>query len=315
MKKLIGVLLLCSAFFTTTHSSIAAPIVLSDIAPTHSLVSMVMGDIGDSSLLIDSANSPHDFSLRPSDARKLSNADIIFYTSSVLTPWLDDALISLADGTPLVELISTQGTTLLEFRDNNVFEHDHAHDHDHSSDDHNSELTFDPHAWLDPSNAQVWLKRIASELSAIDPPNAARYQANSLDAIRMIEEMSENVRQSISTINEHAYVVFHDSYHYFESYFDIHAIAAINLADGTHPSIQQITQLQALLNNTKATCVFSEPQYSERLVNTITQGTHAKRGVLDPLGVNLSTGKGLYNSLIQSLSDELLRCLTSDDNS
>ncbi len=317
MKKLIGVLSLCPTLIATTQSSIAAPVVLSDIAPTHSLVSMVMGDIASPSLLIDSSNSPHDFSLRPSDARKLSDADIIVYTSSVLTPWLDDALTSLADGTPLVELVTTQGTTLLEFRDNNVFDHDHSHDHDHkhATDEHDSASTFDPHAWLDPSNAQVWLKRIANELAAIDPENADGYQANALDAIKMIEEMSGQVQQTISSINEHSYVVFHDSYHYFESYFDIHAIASINLGDGTHPSISQITQLKALLKETKTTCVFSEPQYSERLVNTITEGTSARRGVLDPLGVNLSPGADLYSRLIESLSNELLRCLSSDDKS
>ncbi|MFK8076584.1 MAG: zinc ABC transporter substrate-binding protein [Granulosicoccus sp.] len=317
MKQLIGVLSLCSTIFATTQSSIAAPVVLSDIAPTHSLVSMVMGEIGAPSLLIDSSNSPHDFSLRPSDARKLSNADIIFYTSSVLTPWLDDALTSLADGTPLVELVTTQGTTLLEFRDNNAFEHDHSHDHghEHSADEHDSASTFDPHAWLDPSNAQVWLKRIANELAAIDPENADGYQTNALDAIERIEELSERVQQTISSINEHSYVVFHDSYHYFESHFNIHAVAAINLGDGTQPSISQITQLQALLKDTKTTCVFSEPQYSERLVNTITEGTSARRGVLDPLGISLSPGADLYSTLIESLSRELLRCLTSDDKS
>lgn len=309
MNKLLGGLLLSSTFLGVIQPGFAAPTVLSDIAPTHSLVSMVMGDIGEPSLLITSSNSPHDFALRPSDAGKISKAEIIFYTGSVLTPWLDDALVSLARDTPIIELVSTDGTTLLEFRDNNVFEHDH--DHSHGSDNHDSEISYDPHAWLDPTNAQLWLNRISDELAAIDPLNADTYAANAASAISTIDEVSEKVRRSISTINDSSYVVFHDSYHYFESYFDIHAVAAINLGDGTHPSISQISQLRSLLQDSEAACVFSEPQYSERLVNTIAEGTNVKRGILDPLGVNLPADENLYTALIQSLADELLRCLST----
>lgn len=309
MKTPFSKLLLSFVFCVTAQIGNAAPNVLSDIAPTHSLVSMVIGDVGESTLLINSSSSPHDFSLRPSDAGKISRAEIIFFTGSTLTPWLIDAMASLADNTPTVELISTSGTTLLEFRESNIFEGDSSHDH--SGHNHDSSASYDPHAWLDPSNAQLWLNRISEELSAIDPDNARTYAANAAAAIVSIQETSDKVKESIKKISNTQYIVFHDSYHYFESYFDIHAAAAINLGDGTLPSISQISQLKKLLKDSDAACVFSEPQFSQRLVDTVAEGSDVKRGVLDPIGVNLPPDANLYPSLIESLADELLRCLAT----
>ncbi len=290
----------------------AAPKVLSDIAPTHSLVSLVMGELGSPSLLINSSTSPHDFSLRPSDAAKLNDADIIFYTSGALTPWLEDALASLAQATPAIELIDSEGTTLLEPRESNLFSHDHDHSHDeHKNDSDHEANAIDPHAWLDPSNAVIWLGSIAQNLSAIDPVNASIYQSNAMQAAKTLQIMSAEVAQSLSGISDKSYVVFHDSYHYFESRFDVHAMAAINLNDGSQPSISQISGLQHLLFETKTQCVFSEPQYSQRLIDTVVGGTTVKRAVLDPLGVQLKPGPDLYAALIRALASNLLQCLTT----
>ena len=294
----------------------AAPKVLSDIAPTHSLVSLVMGELGSPSLLINSSTSPHDYSLRPSDAAKLNNADIIFYTSGALTPWLEDALASLAGSTPAIELIDSEGTTLLEPRESNLFSHDHDHSHGDNHDEHENDAdhkpnAIDPHAWLDPSNAVIWLNSIAQELSAIDPENASIYQNNATQAAMTVQTMSAEVAQSLSEIADKPYVVFHDSYHYFESRFDVHAIAAINLNDGSQPSISQINGLQRLLIETQAQCVFSEPQYSQRLIDTVVSGTTVRRAELDPLGVQLTPGPDLYAALIRALASNLLQCLTT----
>ncbi|MFT5895228.1 MAG: zinc transport system substrate-binding protein, partial [bacterium] len=112
LNSLLSNTLICSptswlvVLLGCSQPALSAPAVLVDIAPTHSLVSMVMGDIGEPELLISSTSNPHDFALRPSDASRLTNADLIFYTSSTLTPWLNKALQSLAQNTPAFELIA-----------------------------------------------------------------------------------------------------------------------------------------------------------------------------------------------------------------
>ncbi|RPE66295.1 zinc transport system substrate-binding protein [Pacificibacter maritimus] len=126
------------------------PKVVTDIAPIHSLVSQVMGDLGAPSLLMEQNASPHDYALRPSDARNLQQADAVFWVGSELTPWLDESIGKLASKAVSVELIETQDSLTLEFREGALFEH-HVHgdgegqvDHDHEKHDHD-ELAQDDH--------------------------------------------------------------------------------------------------------------------------------------------------------------------------
>lgn len=266
-----------------------------------------MGDIGEPELLISSASSPHDFALRPSDASKLSKAELIFYTSSTLTPWLSKALQALAQNTPVVELTSAPGTILLPIRDDHLFSHD---DHEeHGGHDEQSAPLHDPHAWLDPTNAIVWLDHIATQLAGLDSVNAATYQENAERAKENIQTLTENVETELDGLQNVPYMVFHDSYQYFETRFKLQPKASISLGDGTQPGIGQIRKLQAVLKSSQARCVFSEPQFSDRLVNTVVSGIDIKTTKLDPLGFNLKNGENLYIDLIENLSSSLSECL------
>ena len=67
----------------------AAPKVVTSIKPLHSLVSGVMKGVGEPYLLIKGVASPHTFSLKPSDARELERARVIFWVGDVLAPGLE----------------------------------------------------------------------------------------------------------------------------------------------------------------------------------------------------------------------------------
>ena len=289
-------------------TTLAAPAVLVDITPTHSLVSMVMGDIGKPELLIDSASNPHDFALRPSDAAKLTNADLIFYTSSTLTPWLSKALESLAQNTPTIELINADGTQLLPLRNNHLFSH--AEHPGHEEHDESSGQVYDPHAWLDPAIAIVWIERIADQLADADSANATAYQKNAGRAIKNLHLLTQDIMLELTGLDTVPYLVFHDSYQYFETKFNLQPTASISLGDGTQPGISQIRALQAVIKSSQARCVFSEPQYSERLVNTVVSGTGVQSKQLDPLGFGLEIGQELYPKLIKNLASSLYECLS-----
>ena len=120
------------------------PTVAVDIAPVHSLVAMVMDGVGTPELIIPAGASPHGYSLRPSEAAALQDADIVFWMGSDLSPWFEEAIETLADGAAVTALLEADETTLLEFREGALFEahghedHDHAHGdgHDHGEDEH-----------------------------------------------------------------------------------------------------------------------------------------------------------------------------------
>ena len=283
---------------------LGSPTVLVDIAPTHSLVSMVMGDIAKPQLLISSASNPHDFALRPSDAGKLNKAELIFYTSATLTPWLNKALQSLAQNTPTLELISAKNTRLLPLRDDHLFSHEHAEHAEHG------DSMYDPHAWLDPENAIIWLNYIATELAKADNDNGATYLQNADRAIKAINVITQDVMQQLAGLNAVPYLVFHDSYQYFETRFNLQPQGSISLGDGSQPGISQLKELQSVIKSSQAQCVFSEPQYSDRLVKTVIGDMNVNTEILDPLGFGIENGEELYLKLIDKLSSSLFRCLS-----
>jgi zinc transport system substrate-binding protein len=110
------------------------PSVAVDIAPLHSIVTRVMQGVGTPDLVIPPSASSHEYRLRPSEARALQNADVVFWMGEDMTPWLDGAIETLAINATATALLETKDTMLLEFREGALFE---AHDHDdHGDDDH-----------------------------------------------------------------------------------------------------------------------------------------------------------------------------------
>jgi zinc transport system substrate-binding protein len=213
-------------------------------------------------------------------------------------------MASLAPGIRAVELLDTPGTIQLERRESSLFADD-AHHHGDAAE------LFDPHAWLSPANARNWLQVIADTLSDIDPPHSELYHANAQHGIENLNALDAGIDRELIPVKGKPFIVFHDSYHYFEEHYQLPATATISLGDGTLPGIRQINALRTVLKEHPGICIFSEPQFSERLVDTVTQGLDARRGVLDPLGAALTPGPALYGELLQNLADTLLECLSS----
>ena len=341
------------------------PNVAVDIAPVHSLVARVMDGVGTPSLIIHPGASPHEYNLRPSEAAALQEADLVFWIGEDLTPWMADAVGTLAGDASVTTLLEADGTILLDFREGALFEahshdhgghddhhhddhahdddghdhdhddhshdHDHDHDHDHEEhahddhghedhahDDHGDEDhghddhahgDHDPHAWLSPENARIWLNIIASELSAADPDNAGAYFANAAAARDEMEALQAEVEATLAPVRGGRFIVFHDAYQYFESAFDFPASGAISLSDATDPSPARIAEIQSRIGEEGIDCVLAEPQFNEALVVTVLDGTDANTGVIDPLGAELAPGPDLYPQVIRNMAATLSTCL------
>ncbi|MEQ9692998.1 zinc ABC transporter substrate-binding protein [Shimia sp. SDUM112013] len=140
MKQVILGLLAGTAL--TTGAMAEAPRVVADIAPVHSLVARVMEGVGKPSLLIRPETSPHNYAMRPSEAKALQEADLIFWIGHELTPRLEKNIETIGQNAISVELIGTPGLVTLSFRENPVFElteegHEGHDDHaEHKHDDH-----------------------------------------------------------------------------------------------------------------------------------------------------------------------------------
>ena len=310
--------------------------VVTSIKPIHSLVSYIMEGVGSPDLIVDGYNSPHGFSLKPSHAKMLQEADIVIYVGEGLEEFLEKPLESLAQNAVKFELLKQSGMKKLKFRERNIFEghddhDDHGHgkkkkgdhddhddhdndkkakkeDHDdHGHDDHgHGHGEFDPHIWLDPMNAKIIIKKVTNQLSKLDKDNSSAYKSNSKKALKEIDNLIKQVK---SDINKDAkVVVFHDAYQYFEKRFDVNIIGALTVNTDVLPGAEQLAEIREVIEHEKVTCVLSEPQFNPDIVKTIANDTNINMGVLDPLGAKLDKGKTLYFNLISNISSSLKNC-------
>ncbi len=327
-KKAIATATLLAAAFLASTSAMAAPKVVATIKPVHSLVAGVMQGVGTPDILIDGAASPHDFALKPSQASQLQNADVVFWIGEGLETSLAKALSSLAGSAKVVELSETPGLTILPFRESNGFgdhdhdEHEHAdHDgHEHESDHSEAEPAAhghvhhgqDPHIWLSPENAELLVGEIAQSLSEADPDNAATYSSNAKAMKQRISTLAASIDKQLTPVRGRPYVVFHDAYHYFEDRFSVPAAGAISLNPETPAGADRIAAIRDTIKDLGVVCVFSEPQFTPKLVGVVLEGSNAKTAVLDPLGSDLENGPGLYEALLKQTADAVSSCLSQD---
>ncbi|MDF2231968.1 zinc ABC transporter substrate-binding protein [Albimonas sp. CAU 1670] len=315
-----------------------APRVVADIPPVQSLAAMAMAGVGEVELIVPPGASPHGFTLRPSQAGALERADLVISIGPALAPWLDEAADALARPEAVrLDLLDLPGTHALPFREAAVFAGGHDHDDDHAAhdedghDDHDpadaahagehegeghddaghdghDHHGLDPHAWLNPDNALVWLDAIADALARIDPARAETYAANAAAGRARIEAAARTAEELLEPVHHRPYVVFHDAYRHFEERFDMPASAAVSLGDAASPGARRVAEVREAIETTRALCVFAEPQMPARLIDSVA-GDEVRRGVLDPLGATLTPGPELYPALIEAMAKSLLECL------
>ena len=307
----------------------AADGVVATIKPLHSLVSFVTAGIAEPHLLIGSAASPHGYALRPSDARALENARVIFRIDENFEATLSDPIRTLGRKARVVSLSRAPGVVLRALRRDAAFEiHDHnqhaetdgKHDDGHNRhtetgekhDDHHRQhhdTAHDLHIWLDPANARAMAGAIVETMSVVDPANASVYAENGRAIAFRLDALITEVGAALSPVRRKPFIVFHDAYRYFEDRFGLTSAGAIAIDPERLPGAQRIAEIRLRLRETAAVCVFQEPQFSSSLVDVVVRGTTTRTGILDPLGATIDDGPELYFSLIRAMAASFRKCL------
>lgn len=323
------------------------PRVVASITPVHALVAGVMADVGVPTLMIEGGGSPHTYTLRPSEAAALQDADVVFWIGEALETFLAKPLQSLAEGARVVPLAEAAGVELLPYRDERAWEahgavdahgdhHDGDHaDHGHSEhhDDHapgdqehvdhghedqghdghghqgHDHGRTDMHIWLDPVNARAMVTAIVATLSEVDPANAPHYRAHGAVLDRRLADLEARLRRELAPVADRRYIVFHDAYRYFEDRFGLNPVGAITVSPDRKPGPRTVYDIRHTIIDAGAACVFSEPQFEPALVRTVVAGTGARTGVLDPLGADREPGPDAYVTLMKNLAASLKECL------
>jgi zinc transport system substrate-binding protein len=321
------------------------PKVVTDIHPVHALVAQVMGDLGRPELLLERGASEHDFQLRPSQAAGLAEADLVVWIGPDLTPWLDRALEGIGGEAARLGLLAVPGTVVQDWSEDGAHGHeghdhgggegkseeaghDHDHGHDHGADgakaeeghDHGTDAAHghahegvDPHAWLEPENAKVWLTAIAAKLAELDPENAATYAANAEAAVARVDAVDAEVAALLEPVKGKPVVVYHDAYGYFVAHYGLEIFGSVALGDATAPGAARLSALRDGVAGGVSVCVFPEAQHDPALIEQLAEGTGAKVGAaLDPNGSMQEPGPGAWEGTLRALAVAMADCVAAE---
>ncbi len=333
-SSIIFTILSFLTLFTSANADIK---VVASIKPIHSLVSYLMDGVAKPDLIVDGYASPHGFAMKPSHAKMLQNADIVFWVGEDIENFLEKPLNSIAKKADKIELMDAKGIVKLKFRERNIFgdhddhdDHDdHGHkkkddhdDHDHDDhakkedghddhDDHDGHEghhhgEFDPHIWLDPINASAILKEMTEHLIENDSKNASKYKNNLNKALKDIDKLTADVKSELN--QSVASIVFHDAYQYFEERFNVNILGAFTVNTDVMPGAEQLAEIREIIEHDNVACVFSEPQFNPDIIKAVAKDMNIKTGVVDPLGATLKSGKNLYFDLIRNMSASFKGC-------
>lgn len=290
MKRFLPLLLLI-----LSSKSVVASDIIASIKPIQLISYELTLGINEPDVLLAANTSPHDYALRPSDVRRINQADLIIWFGPELEPFLDKILegrdnvltLSKIDDLPLRE-----------------YQGDH---HDHDGHDHGS---HDPHFWMGVDTASQVAKAISAKLIEIDPSQQAAYQANLAQFEARLRQQHNEIAAQLSKVKDQGYYVFHDAYGYFEEDYGLNQLGFFTVSPERKPGAKTLIAIRQALSKKEAKCVFSEPQYTPAVVESVTRNTDVNQGVLDPIGVDIVVEAGGYFNFMQQMADSFEQCLS-----
>lgn len=304
IRLIVGVIF--SLTFATTGYSKQLKIITS-IKPIHSLVSRVMGDLGEPDLLLTGGLTPHIFRMKPSDIKKVMEADVLFYISPKFENFLSSLSLSKRTNLNTIAFAEKEGIKLYPYRTSKIWFTEGEENEEHAL----SEM--DMHIWLDPSNTRRIVSIIEETLSELDPDNMITYVKNSKLLIRELYEQEELIRELLRPLRTSAMIVYHDAFQYYEKAFSLKSFGAIQLKSDATPSVKHLTALKKIAAERNVTCVLAIPGTHPRIAMAVMGDTQAGYGIVDHLGQYLEPGPDSYFQLMFEITQSIVDCQGKDE--
>lgn len=295
----------------------AALEVLTSVKPLQLIATAITDGAATTELLLKPGTSPHDYALRPSDLKRVKQADLVVWVGpeleQFLTPLLSKRTNTLqvlaqlpVDHAPEGHEGHTEHAEHKEHHHQAAVTDEHAGEHD--AHQHGNR---DPHVWLDPHNAQRIAELLAERLSQLDPGNATRYRSNLQQFKTTLAQVDREIMQQLAPVRNRGYFVFHDAYGYWEDHYRIPSLGHFTINPERSPGAQTVSRIHQALSEAKAQCVFAEPQFRPAVLEAVVRNTAARVGILDPLAADIPVDNQGYFNFLRQLADNMVDCLTT----
>ena len=308
--------LLCAglgAVFLFAQVPLASAAVVTSMKPLGFIAAAIADGVTETQVLLPDGASEHDYSLRPSDVKRLQNADLVVWIGPEMEAFMDRSTQSIA-ANKKVTIAELEGVKpLLMTGADDDDDHD-GHDHgaaEKSDGDHHHGI-YNMHLWLSPEIARLSAVAIHDKLLELMPQSRAKLDSNLQQFEAALAATDKQVSNELAPLKGKGYFVFHDAYGYFEKHYGLTSLGHFTVNPEIQPGAQRLHEIRTQLVEQKATCVFAEPQFRPAVIEAVARGTSVRMGTLDPLGTGITLGKASYPQFLTQLANQYSSCLKGD---
>ena len=286
--------------------------VVASLKPLGFIASAIADGVTDTQVLLPDGASEHDYSLRPSDVKRLQGADLVVWIGPEMEAFMEKSVKNIPNGKQVtIAQLSDVKPLLMKGADDDDDDHGHGDAHGEKSDEHHHHGDYNMHLWLSPELARA-SAAIHEKLVELMPQSRAKLDANLKDFEAQLAATDKQVGNELAPLKGKGYFVFHDAYGYYEKHYGLTPLGHFTVNPEIQPGAQRLHEIRTQLVEQKATCVFAEPQFRPAVVEAVARGTSVRMGTLDPLGTNIKLGKTSYSAFLNQLANQYASCLKGD---
>ena len=287
--------------------------VVASLKPLGFIASAIADGVTDTEVLLPDGASEHDYSLRPSDVKRLQGADLVVWIGPEMEAFMEKSVKNIPNAKQVtIAQLNDVKPLLIKGADDDDDDHGHNDAGSEKSDEHHHHGDYNMHLWLSPEIARASAVAIHEKLVELMPQSRAKLDANLKDFEAQLASTETQVGNELAPLKGKGYFVFHDAYGYFEKQFGLTPLGHFTVNPEIQPGAQRLHEIRTQLVEQKATCVFAEPQFRPAVVEAVARGTSVRMGTLDPLGTNIKLGKTSYSAFLNQLANQYASCLKGD---
>ncbi|MEG9546323.1 zinc ABC transporter substrate-binding protein ZnuA [Mannheimia sp. HC-2023] len=318
-KTLIGLAVL--------GAGVAQADVLTSIKPLGFIANAITDGVTETKVLLPVTASPHDYSLKPSDVSQLQSAQLVVWVGDGLESFLEKSIEKL----PKEKVLTLENVEAIEElvekasdKKEDAHDHDHKQDHKHShehkhehkghshkhDDHHGHSHDEDWHIWLSSEASELAAEQIAARLSEQLPEQKAKIAENLAKFKANLTAKKAEIAKQLEPVKAKGYYTFHDAYGYFEREYGLNSLGSFTINPTVAPGAKTLAAIKKNIAKNKAQCLFAEPQFTPKVIETLAKETNVNVGQLDPLGAKVQLSATAYPEFLQALANEFSQCLS-----
>lgn len=277
-----AVFLVALSVALVSSAGAAGPLrVLTSFLPMEIFTRNVVGEtpgVTVESMLPSSLGCPHDYALTPGDMKKIASAELFVANGVGMEEFLGEPV---RRANPRIRIVETARAV-------RPIREEHG--------------DLNPHTWVSPRNAILQVREIETALSGARPDLAPSFRRNADAYVSRLSALSAEFDAASKTLRRKNIVTFHDVFAYLARDLGLTVVGVIETAPGQEPSAGEIRKLSRTIRERGVPVVFTEPQYSPKLAETLAREAGVKVRVLDPVATGSPTLTAYEDAMRRNLS-------------